>query len=170
MDVVSGACQIQDGCDKSCFRFRQDNENELLCGHCKHDISNHKIIGIFHDGKFFAVGENATMAAAPLPLVLHESADEERKRLFKTKPRSSVGGKRKITADPEEPRRWSGARNADPAVPAVVSRPLHIAAKLIAMRRDADVPQTNFDVAEELGLDCFANIEFTTAKSLTSLL
>jgi hypothetical protein len=47
MDVVAGGCQIQDGCDKSCFRFRPDPENALLCGHCKHDISNHKIIGIF---------------------------------------------------------------------------------------------------------------------------
>jgi hypothetical protein len=169
MDVVAGGCQIQDGCDKSCFRFRPDPENALLCGHCKHDISNHKIIGIFHEGKFFPVGENAT--AAPQVLELHESAEEERKRIFKTREtrdrsRQSVGNKRKITADAEVPRRLSGGRNS---APAVASRPLNMAAKVIAMKRDSEVPQTIFDHTE-LGLDYLLNVELTTAKNFTSFL
>jgi hypothetical protein len=53
MDVVAGGCQIQDGCDKSSLRFRPDPENALLRGQCKHDILNHKIIGIFHEGNSF---------------------------------------------------------------------------------------------------------------------
>jgi hypothetical protein len=169
MDIIAGGCQIQEGCDKSCFRFRADPENEVLCGHCKHDISNHKIIALFHDGKFFPVGENATVAAAPQALQLHESAEEERRRLFKTKEtrersRQSVGNKRKITTDADVPRRLSGGRTSSPAVASK-----NIAPKIIAMVRKAEVPQTVFDHTE-LGQDHFQNVELSTAKNFTSIL
>ena len=155
MNFVAGACQFQDGCDKSCCRFRKDPEDENLCVHCRHDISNHFIIGILQDGKFFLVGDNSAIYAATLPLLIQETPEEERKKIFKTKPRSSIGNKRKITTDADEPRRWSGARNPVPA-----SKPTNVVVKLIAMKRDDEVPQTIFDHTE-LGADYFVNLELT---------
>ena len=132
--------------------------------HCRHDVSNHVIIGILQDGKFFLFGDNSATSAAPLPLQIQETPEEERKEIFKTKPRSSIGNKRKITTDADEPRRWSGARNPVPA-----SKPTNVVAKLIAMKRDDEVPQTIFDHTE-LGADYFVNLELTTAKNFTSTL
>jgi hypothetical protein len=105
----------------------------------RHDVSNHVIIGILQDGKFFLFGDYFATSAAPLPLLIQETPEEERKE----KPRSSIGNKRKIATDADEPRRWSGARNPVPA-----SKPMNVVAKLITMKRDDEVPQTNFDHTE----------------------
>ena len=131
--------------------------------HCRYDVSNHVIIGILQEGKFYLVGDNSTTAAAPLPLLVQETPEEERKKIYKTKPRSSIGNMRKITTDTDEPRRWSDVRNALSA-----SKPTNVVAKLITMKRDDEVPEAISDHTE-LGADYFENFELTTAKNSTSI-
>ena len=48
------------------------------------------------------------------------------------------------------------------------SKPTNVVAKLIAMKRDDEVPETIFDHTE-LGADYFVNFELTTAKNSTSI-
>ena len=107
------------------------------------------------------------MAVMPLPLPLKETAEEERKKVFKTKPRSSVGAKRMITVDGEEPRRWSAGHRNPSAV--LSAKPMYVIQKLIAMRRDGPIPLSNFDHIE-LGNDYFVDYPLTTAEHLTSTL
>ena len=117
-----------------------------MCGYCHHDISAHEILGVIQDGKAVLLGAGPTVAVMPLPLLLKETAEEERKKVFKTKPCSSVGAKRMITVDEEEPRRWSaGHRNPSAALSA---KPMYVIQKLIAMRRDGPIPLSNFDHIE----------------------
>ena len=114
-----------------------------MCGYWHHDISAHEILSVIQDGKAVLLGAAPTVAVVPLPLPLRETAEEERKKIFKTKPRSSVGAKRKITVDEEEPRRWSTGHKIPSA--ALSAKPMYIIPKLIAMRRDGLIPLSNFD-------------------------
>jgi hypothetical protein len=150
-----------------CSRFRKDEFDENLCGYCHHDISAHEILGVIQDGKAVLLGAGPSVAVLQLPLPLKETAEEERKKIFKTKPRSSVGVKRKITVDEEEPRRWpAGHKNPSAAL---LAKPMYIIPKLIAMRRDGPIPLSNFDHIE-LGNDYFVDYPLTTAEHLTSTL
>ena len=145
-----------------CARFRPDDNDILTCGYCSHDISAHQMLAVLQDGKPIALGTSAP-ASIPLPLPLRETAEQERKRIFNGgRGRSSASLKRKVTSDDDEFKRVSNRRASAP-------RPKNIVAKLIAMKRIDQVPNTDFDHTE-LGADYFENTTLTTSASLTSLL
>ena len=96
-----------------------------------------------------------------VPIVLKDSTDEERKRLFRTKPWLSLDLKRKsVTAHPDS-RRSIGGRMA-PSIKNIIP-------KLIAMNRRDPVPQTEFDHTE-LNSNYFTDYALTTAEALTFML
>ena len=162
MEFVTGSCKVMHGCDKGCSRG--DVLVPILCGYCGHDISAHEILGMVKDGILIPLG---APSAAPVPLSLKETADAERKRIFKTKPRASVGAKRKITTEEDEPRRMSGGRSTASSTSAAAQP--NVIAKLIAMKREDPIPLTDFDHTE-LTVDYFIDFPLTTAAKLTHTL
>lgn len=167
MEILTGSCKLFNGCDIGCSRFRKDEYDAHLCGYCRHDISAHEILGVIQDGKVISLGAVPAVAVVPVPLPMKETPEEERKKIFKTKPRSSVGAKRKITADEDEPRKWSTGRSNPTA--AGSTKTMFIVQKLIAMKRDDPIPLSNFDHTE-LENDYFVDYPLTTAEHLTSIL
>ena len=165
MEHITGGCKVVLGCDKLCARFTVSALDVNTCRYCHHYISAHEILAVMHEGKVISNGTVPAAAATPIPLPLRNTAEEERKQIFKTKPRASIGNKRKITPDTEGPPTWSSGRRSS----AAAATPSLIMAKFIAMKRDGIIPLSNFDLAE-LKEDVFTDITLSTAANLTSTL
>ena len=78
-----------------------------------------------------------------------------------------VGAKRKITADEDEPRKWSTGRSNPTATGS--TKTMFIVTKMITKKRDDPIPILNFDHAE-LENDHFIDYLLPTSEHLNSVL
>ena len=167
VELAMGGCTHPDGCAIRCTRFRPSEDSLIVCGYCLHDISAHAILGVMQDDKFTSLVPVSLPPPPPppaaeiVPTGPKNTTDEERRGLFKTKPRLSLDLKRKSVTDHPDARRSIGGRMA-PSIKNVIP-------KLIAMNRRDPVPQSEFDHTE-LNTNYFIDYSLTTAEALTHTL